>query len=139
DITAANGTKVHVPATPAYIQMTPCPNTTNSPIWGKSQQAVNGTTSVPKSGASSRALGPGLAAYLPQVLLALPFSPRPSATDSSGVTCDPSGPDVIQVDHDNAKVHRLAPCPTFQLKATIPVATRPLQIDITPDGATALV
>jgi DNA-binding beta-propeller fold protein YncE len=45
---------------------------------------------------------------------------------------------VIEINHDNASVNRMGTCP-FQPKATIAVATRPLQIAITPDGSTALV
>src|ERR1051326_1496341 len=85
DITLPNGSKIHLPATPSYIQNTPCPDTTNSPIWGKAQQPVYSPAPTTRDKSLSiRALGPGLAAYLPQVLLALPFSPRPSATDKIG-------------------------------------------------------
>jgi YVTN family beta-propeller protein len=42
------------------------------------------------------------------------------------------------VDHPLGLVTRISTCP-LQIKLTIPVATRPLQIAITPDGGTALV
>ena len=45
---------------------------------------------------------------------------------------------MIQVNHDNALVNRIATCP-FAAVAKIPVAPNPLQIAITPDGTTALV
>jgi YVTN family beta-propeller protein len=74
--------------------------------------------------------------YLRSQVLALPFVAFES--NNTPPPCDPSSPDVLQVNHPNAKVTRLSTCP-FSIKATIPVVSRPLQIDITPDGLTALV
>ncbi|MDP8981470.1 MAG: hypothetical protein M3O35_12870 [Acidobacteriota bacterium] len=67
----------------------------------------------------------------------LPFLPHvpPPGTPPP---CDASSPDLLQTNHTNSLVTRIATCP-FQIKATIPVVSRPLQIDITPDGSTALV
>ena len=81
------------------------------------------------------ATGSGIA-YLPQQFRDLPFVPAvpPSATPG----CDSSFPDVLRTVHTNALVTRISTCP-FQIKATIPVVTRPLQVAITPDGSTALV
>src|SRR5579883_987018 len=141
-ITLSNGTKVTFPGTPGHVVTVkvPCPNTTNSNIWAKSQHPVygSGATSKSKAHLAGRASSSGPAAYLPQVLLDLPFSAQSSASDVPPSNCDPAQPDVIAVDHDNAMVDRFGTCP-FQMVATIPVATRPLQIDITPDGKTALV
>jgi YVTN family beta-propeller protein len=76
-------------------------------------------------------------AFLPQQLRSLPFLPLiPSPATPPG--CDSSFPDVLVTIHPNARVLRMSTCP-FQIKATIPVVSRPLQIEITPDGATALV
>lgn len=140
DISGPNGIKFHFPGTPGYFVTFPCPDTKSSPVWPKSQQPIY-TPAATKSSArpfSSRAFGAGLAAYLPTVLLDLPFSPLRSASDTPPTGCDPSQPDVIQVDHDNAAVARIATC-LFQAKTTIRVVSRPLQIEITPDGQTALV
>jgi len=80
--------------------------------------------------ASSSSVG-----YTPPVLRDLPFVPQAPAPAAQ---CDPSAPDVFQTVHTNAQVTRFSTCP-FQIKARIPVVTRPLQIQITPDGSTALV
>jgi DNA-binding beta-propeller fold protein YncE len=45
---------------------------------------------------------------------------------------------VFQTVHTQALVTRVSTCP-FQIKATIPVVSRPLQVQITPDGSTAIV
>ena len=79
---------------------------------------------------------PSSVAYLPPALRDLPFVPPVPAPSAQ---CDPSAPDIFQTVHTNAQVTRLSTCPAFQIKARIKVATRPLQIQITPDGSTALV
>jgi YVTN family beta-propeller protein len=76
-------------------------------------------------------------AFLPRRVLLLPFVPQlPAPATPPG--CEESFPDVISVNHPLALVTRISTCP-FQIKLTIPVATRPLQVVITPDGKTALV
>lgn len=117
-----------------------CEDTSDSPPWPNSMQAVN---SGSQTQANAKRLGPRAAggsstAYLPHALLDLPFLARPSSTDNVNRPCNASQPDVIQVNHDNAAVDRISTCP-FQAKVAIPVVTRPLQIAITPDGSTALV
>lgn len=74
--------------------------------------------------------------FLKKQLRSLPFLP-PIPQDTS-LDCDPSFPDVLHPVHISAVVTRMSTCP-FQVKATIPVVSRPLQIEVTPDGATALV
>ena len=76
------------------------------------------------------------AAFLPQQIRLLPFVPF--VTPAANPTCDSSYPDVFQAIHTLAIVTRYSTCP-FKVVATIPVVTRPLQIQITPDGSTALV
>ena len=75
-------------------------------------------------------------AFLPPRLRDLPFLPPIPVTTPAG--CDSSSPDVLQTVHTRALVTRFATCP-FQIKTTIPVVSRPLEIAITPDGTTALV
>lgn len=84
----------------------------------------------------SRAVGSG-AAYLPQQIRNLPFVP-PVPHPATPAACDSSYPDVLQTIHTHALVTRISTCP-FQIKATIPVVSRPLQVDVTPDGSTAIV
>jgi len=81
------------------------------------------------------ATGSGIA-YLPEQFRDLPFVPPVPRPATPG--CDSSFPDVLRTVHTNALVTRISTCP-FQIKATIPVVTRPLQVAITPDGSTALV
>lgn len=85
---------------------------------------------------SHDATGPG-PAYLPQRLRDLPFTPDvpPPGTPPA---CDSTYPDVLQVDHEEAQVTRLSTCP-FKVVTTYPTMTRPLQVEITPDGSTAIV
>lgn len=72
-------------------------------------------------------------------MLDLPFpAQRNGSEGTSFQDCDPSQPDILQINHDRATVNRIGTCP-FRPIATIPVATRPLQVAITPDGLTALV
>jgi YVTN family beta-propeller protein len=113
----------------------------NSPMYKGSQASVfpTGTPSGPGAQARHRAdaaPAPGMGAYLPVLLRALPFIPQIPAT--SPPQCDSTYPDVLQTVHTNALVTRISTCP-FALKASIPVQTRPLQIAITPDGTMALV
>jgi DNA-binding beta-propeller fold protein YncE len=91
----------------------------------------------PSGSARPRVTGSPQAAYLAQRLHTLPFTPYvppPGALPA----CDSTFPDVLQTDHNEALVTRISTCP-FKIVATIPVVTRPLQVDITPDGSTALV
>ncbi len=116
-----------------------CPDTKESPIWTNSEGSKY--TQGGKSASSSngaRTAAADTAAYLPRAILDLPFSARPSASDNTSVACDSSYPDILQVNHDRASVNRISSC-GFKMLATIPVATRPLQIAFTPDGLTALV
>ena len=76
------------------------------------------------------------APYLRQQFQALPF--LPVIPNPALAACDSSYPDVLQTVNTQAKVTRISTCP-FKIVATIPVADRPLQVAITPDGATALV
>lgn len=111
------------PESPAYQNSLDSPYPVASPIGGKSAQ---------------RAAGPSAAASypLPQ-LRELPFLPSINLPGNTQ-NCDPAAPDVLQTVHTKALVTRASTCP-FQIVASIPVATRPLQIAITPDGSTALV
>jgi YVTN family beta-propeller protein len=97
-------------------------------------QAITQPASHPH-GIPARDSSPPSVAYLPPTLRELPFMPPAPAPMAQ---CDPSMPDVFQTVHTNAQVTRISTCP-FQIKAQIPVVTRPLQIQITPDGSTALV
>lgn len=109
----------------------------NSPHYKNSQASAFpiGTPSGPSGYLKPHATTGSGAAYLPQPLRALPFLPPiPALTPS----CTSSFPDVLQTDHNEAMVTRITTCP-FQIKTTIPVMTRPLQVQITPDGSTALV
>ncbi len=62
----------------------------------------------------------------------------PHVPPSATANCDSTFPDIFQTDHAEALVTRVSTCP-FAIKVTIPVATRPLQVAVTPDGSTALV
>jgi YVTN family beta-propeller protein len=111
----------------------------NSPKYQKSMAAPYPTSTV-EGPASVK--GPRVAAstttssFLKKQLRSLPFlPPLPQGTLPD---CDPSFPDVLHPVHINAIVTRISTCP-LQVKATIPVVSRPLQIEVTPDGATALV
>ena len=75
-------------------------------------------------------------AYLPQPFRDLPFVP--DVTPSGTLACDGTLPDVFQTVHTNSLVTRISTCP-FGIVATIPVVSRPLQVELTPDGSMALV
>lgn len=112
----------------------------NSPNYKGSQSPAPFKTSGPSGPAPGLrahvdATGPGQA-YLPQRLRDLPFTPPAPA--SAPTNCDSTFPDVLHPVHTLAVVTRYSSCP-FQVTATIPVATRPLQVAITPDGTYALV
>lgn len=110
----------------------------NSPSYKDSESTAPYQTSGPGGPGIQKphATGSGTAAYVPQQLRVLPFVPRvpPPATPN----CDSTFPDVFQTDHAEARVTRFSTCP-FAMKVTIPVVTRPLQVQVTPDGSTALV
>lgn len=116
-----------------------CPNTGNSPIW-KGSSAPYNINGQPKTNArvNPKALGPGQGAYLPALQLDLPFFAQRSGTEATALNCDPSQPDIFQVNHDLASVDRISTCP-FKFVASVPVVTRPLQVAVTPDGKTVLV
>ena len=75
--------------------------------------------------------------YLRKYVLNLPFEPLGPQISNVG-SCDPSQPDVLQVSQLTAKVVRMSTCPLKEITA-IPTVTNPLQVEITPDGQTALV
>ena len=75
--------------------------------------------------------------FLARRLLDLPLIP-PVPEPALPPDCQASFPDVINVNHTLASVARISTCP-FQIRLTIPVVSRPLQVAITPDGKTALV
>lgn len=117
-----------------------------SPAYKNSSKPLFKTSGTfgPASGANSghapqaiqRAAAASSIAYLRPLLRDLPFLPPVPAAATT--QCDPSLPDIFQTIHTNAQVTRFSMCPP-QIKARIPVTSRPLQMDITPDGSTALV
>jgi DNA-binding beta-propeller fold protein YncE len=143
-----NSTDVRVSGSTSFAGATggswSCPDTTGSPVWNKSEATVPVTqpvTPVQPPGdmlRRPRATSPGTVGYLPQALLNLPFPALGSANPQPLAACSSSQPNVIQVNHYSATVNRISTCPLAAV-ATIPVAANPLQIEITPDGATALV
>ena len=72
-------------------------------------------------------------------LLPLPFGPSftPASTASYAPACTPNT-FVYSVNHFDATVDKIATCPLLVAK-TISVCTHPLQVQITPDGSTAVV
>lgn len=94
------------------------------------------TGPTPHSTPAASAPPPAGWPFLAQRILQLPFSILSSKRVQ--LPCNSSFPDVIHVNHFNAEVVRISTCPV-QITATIPVASRPLQVAITPDGNTALV
>ena len=112
----------------------------NSPHYKKSQAPVDppGTPSGPAGFARPHVAGVNQqGSYLPQRLRDFPFTPFVQPPGTAPV-CDSTYPDVLQTVHTNSQVTRISTCP-FKIVTTIPVVSRPLQIDITPDGSTALV
>lgn len=75
-------------------------------------------------------------AFLPQRILNLPFVPH--VPPNSNPTCSSSMPDVIRTNQTLASVSRWQTCP-FSRVTTIRVVANPLQVQVTPDGTTALV
>ncbi len=118
-----------------------CPkNPLESPEWVHGSQPAPFPLSSQTSANASpkgRAAAGGTVAYVPRILLDLPFGPSPFPKIGLS-TCDATSPDILQVNHVNSLVTRLTTCP-FAVKKTIRVASRPLQIAITPDGQMALV
>jgi hypothetical protein len=143
-----NSTDVRVSGSVTFLGSTAsgswtCPNTSGSPQWNKSQAPVPPTQPVTPTEPANDMLRPrttssGTVGYLPQAFLNLPFPALGSANPQPLAACSSSQPDVIQVNHDNATVNRITTCPLAAV-TTIPVASNPLQIEITPDGTTALV
>jgi hypothetical protein len=109
----------------------------NSPHYKGSQASAPFPPSSPGGPVPQGHAASSGTAYSPQQLRDLPFIPTvpPSANPPA---CDSTYPDVFQTVHTNALVTRVSTCP-FQIKATIPVVSRPLQVAITPDGSTAIV
>ncbi|HXS94956.1 MAG TPA: YncE family protein [Candidatus Limnocylindrales bacterium] len=117
-----------------------CPDTSNSPVWTGSGQPIYNTNGQPKPSSllRPRAAARPPVAFLPSLLLDLPFPALRQDTENTTLQCSAAQPDILAINHDFASVTRLATCPFFVV-AKIPVQTRPLQIAITPDGSTALV
>jgi hypothetical protein len=112
----------------------------NSPNYKGSEKSVPFKVSGPGGPAPGAIKGHAttpLAAYIPQQLRDLPFLPDIPPSPAAPA-CQASFPDVFATNHVSAVVTRISTCP-FAIKAVIPVVTRPLQVDITPDGSTALV
>lgn len=135
-----NGTRIVTSSTNFRPDQWSCEDTSGSPAWVGSQASADPPTPVHVTGAlrPKAAASSGIASFLPALMLDLPFPARRSGNEATDVTCSPNQPDVLQVNHDNAVVNRIHTCP-FQFVASIPVATRPLQVAITPDGSTAIV
>lgn len=115
-----------------------CEDTEDSPPWADSLLSIFPYVEIDSLHRPKRLeAAPSTVGYLPRRLLDLPFPAQPSSSYTPPA-CDASQPDMMQVNHDNASVNRVSSCP-FGPKATIPVATRPLQIAMTPDGSTAVV
>ena len=76
----------------------------------------------------------------PRRILDLPFRPLRSQAQlpPPPSSCDASFADVLLVNQTNNTVTRLSTCP-YQAKTTIPVAAKPIAVDITPDARTAVV
>lgn len=104
-------------------------NSQSTPPFPLSSPAGPGRVAKPHVTASAKV------SYSPPQLRIFPFLPHvPPPTPG----CDSSFPDIFQTDHTEALVTRISTCP-FAITVTIPVVTRPLQVQITPDGSTALV
>jgi DNA-binding beta-propeller fold protein YncE len=116
-----------------------CSHDPNSPSYKGTEESPPFQVSTPSGPggpiAKQHATGP-VYAFLPQRILNLPFVPHvPPNTNS---TCSSSMPDVFQTNQTMAVVNRWHTCP-FSKVATIPVVAAPLQVQITPDGSTAVV
>ncbi|HEX5227715.1 MAG TPA: hypothetical protein VFW44_08390 [Bryobacteraceae bacterium] len=111
----------------------------NSPNYKGSQKTAPFKTSGPGGpapGARPRAASNITYSYIPKQLLWLPFTPivQPPANPA----CNSNFPDVFKTNHLYANVVRISTCPVA-LKTVIPVFQYPLQVDVTPDGSTAVV
>jgi YVTN family beta-propeller protein len=110
----------------------------DSPAYKGSEASPVSLVNPESTAARRRQATPGSrVTFLPQQLRDLPFLP-PNPSPGSPPDCDSSFPDVLQTVHTRALVTRISTCP-FQIKTSIPVVSRPLQIAVTPDGLTALV
>ena len=116
-----------------------CSHDANSPSYKGSEDRPPFQVSTPSGpgGPIARPHATGsVYAFVPQRLINLPFLPH--VPQNTNPTCSSSTPDVFQTNQLNAAVNRWHTCP-FSLVATIPVVAAPLQVEITPDGGTALV
>jgi DNA-binding beta-propeller fold protein YncE len=118
-----------------------CSKDPNSPQYKKSESSAPfpvGSPSGPNPGsARPRQTESSQVGYVPEQIRALPFTPyRPPP--GTPPMCQSTFPDVIRTNHNESTVSRFATCP-FAFKTTIPVFANPLQIEVTPDGSTALV
>jgi DNA-binding beta-propeller fold protein YncE len=96
-----------------------------------------GSPSGPAGFARPRQTGSSQAAYLPQQIRALPFTPYLPPPGTPPV-CQSTFPGVIRINHLEGTVTRWSTCP-FTYQTTISVFPDPLQVQVTPDGSTAVV
>ena len=94
-----------------------------------------GSPAGPGGFARPHASGNNNYAFAPERLLALPFTPY---VPPSAQNCQATFPDILHVNHIENTVTRFSTCP-FAFKTTIQVFQRPLQVEVTPDGSTAVV
>jgi len=98
--------------------------------------AVSNVVAIPayvNAGMNNGFIPPG------QAIPGLPVPPGgPPPGTVPGVTCPTPSADVVVVNHLNGTLTRLGTCP-FSTKAVIPLVSRPLQVEVTPDGTLALV
>lgn len=116
-----------------------CMHDPSSPSYRGSQASAPFEISGPSGplpGLRPHATGTG-SAYVPRSYLNLPFTPDVPPPGSPPV-CDSTYPDVLRTDQLEGLVTRISTCP-FAVKTTIPVPAAPLEIQVTPDGSTALV
>jgi DNA-binding beta-propeller fold protein YncE len=117
-----------------------CSRDSNSPQYKGSVASAPfpiGSPGGPGGNARPRQTGSSQAAYLPQQIRALPFTPYLPPPGAPPM-CQSTFPDVIRTNHPESTVTRISTCP-FAVKTTIPVFANPLQIAVTPDGSKALV
>jgi len=117
-----------------------CSRDLSSPQYKGSESSAPFQTSTPggpSPGARPRAAGAPQAAYVPQRLRDLPFTPN-VPPPGAPPPCLSTYPDVIRTNHNENTVSRVSTCP-FTAKATLTVFANPLQVAVTPDGSTALV